>query len=54
MPGVLIIESMAQIGGLLLLSEVADREKKLLYYGLPSITPASAAPSCPATNCASK
>ena len=32
MPGVLIIESMAQTGGLLLLKEVADREKKLLYF----------------------
>ena len=32
MPGVLIIESMAQTGGLLLLQEVTDREKKLLYF----------------------
>ncbi len=32
MPGVLIIESMAQTGGLLLLQEIADREKKLLYF----------------------
>jgi len=32
MPGVLIIESMAQTGGLLLLHEVPDREKKLLYF----------------------
>jgi 3-hydroxyacyl-[acyl-carrier-protein] dehydratase len=32
MPGVLIIESMAQTGGLLLLMEVPDREKKLLYF----------------------
>ena len=32
MPGVLIIESMAQTGGLLLLREVPDREKKLLYF----------------------
>ena len=32
MPGVLIIESMAQTGGLLLLKEVEDREKKLLYF----------------------
>jgi 3-hydroxyacyl-[acyl-carrier-protein] dehydratase len=32
MPGVLIIESMAQAGGLLLLQEVADRENKLLYF----------------------
>ena len=31
MPGVLIIEAMAQIGGLLLLKEVPDRENKLLY-----------------------
>jgi len=31
MPGVLIIEGMAQTGGLLLLSEIPDREKKLFY-----------------------
>lgn len=31
MPGVLILEGMAQAGGLLLLLEVSDREKKLLY-----------------------
>lgn len=31
MPGVLIIEGMAQAGGLLLLQEVPDREEKLLY-----------------------
>jgi 3-hydroxyacyl-[acyl-carrier-protein] dehydratase len=32
MPGVLIVEAMAQAGGLLLLQEVADREHKLLYF----------------------
>jgi 3-hydroxyacyl-[acyl-carrier-protein] dehydratase len=32
MPGVLIIEAMAQTGGLLLLLEVPDRESKLLYF----------------------
>jgi 3-hydroxyacyl-[acyl-carrier-protein] dehydratase len=32
MPGVLIIESMAQTGGLLLLLEIPDRESKLLYF----------------------
>ena len=32
MPGVLIIEAMAQTGGLLLLQEMPDREKKLLYF----------------------
>ncbi len=32
MPGVLIIEAMAQTGGVLLLQEVTDREKKLLYF----------------------
>jgi 3-hydroxyacyl-[acyl-carrier-protein] dehydratase len=32
MPGVLIIEAMAQTGGLLLLQEVPDRENKLLYF----------------------
>jgi 3-hydroxyacyl-[acyl-carrier-protein] dehydratase len=32
MPGVLIIESMAQVGGVLLLTEVPDRENKLMYF----------------------
>ena len=32
MPGVLILESMAQTGGLLLLQEISDRESKLLYF----------------------
>ena len=32
MPGVLIIEGMAQTGGLLLLLEVPNRESKLLYF----------------------
>jgi 3-hydroxyacyl-[acyl-carrier-protein] dehydratase len=32
MPGVLIVESMAQAGGLLLLQEVAERDSKLLYF----------------------
>jgi 3-hydroxyacyl-[acyl-carrier-protein] dehydratase len=31
MPGVLIIECMAQTGGLLLLSEIPERDKKLFY-----------------------
>ncbi len=32
MPGVLIVEAMAQTGGVLLLQEVADRASKLLYF----------------------
>ncbi|MFZ0637991.1 MAG: 3-hydroxyacyl-ACP dehydratase FabZ [Candidatus Acidiferrales bacterium] len=32
MPGVLIIESMAQTGGILLLREIEDRQEKLLYF----------------------
>lgn len=32
MPGVLLIEGMAQAGGLLLLSDVPDRDKKLVYF----------------------
>jgi 3-hydroxyacyl-[acyl-carrier-protein] dehydratase len=32
MPGVLILESLAQAGGVLLLSQVPDRESKLLYF----------------------
>ncbi len=31
MPGVLIVEGMAQTGGLLLLSEIPDKDKKLFY-----------------------
>lgn len=31
-PGVLIVEAMAQAGGVLLLQEVPDRERKLLYF----------------------
>jgi beta-hydroxyacyl-ACP dehydratase FabZ len=31
-PGVLLIEGMAQAGGLLLFTEVPDREKKLMYF----------------------
>src|ERR1700729_373487 len=37
MPGVLIIESIAQIGGLLLLSEVKDRANKLMYMRSQSL-----------------
>ena len=32
MPGVLIIEAMAQTGGYLLLLEIPDRQNKLLYF----------------------
>jgi beta-hydroxyacyl-ACP dehydratase FabZ len=32
MPGVLIIEAMAQTGGILLLMEVPDRDRKLIYF----------------------
>jgi 3-hydroxyacyl-[acyl-carrier-protein] dehydratase len=32
MPGVLVVEAMAQAGGLLLLQEVPDRSGKLLYF----------------------
>src|ERR1700722_4842341 len=32
MPGVLIIEGMAQTGGLLLLLEIPDRDNKLYYF----------------------
>jgi 3-hydroxyacyl-[acyl-carrier-protein] dehydratase len=32
MPAVLIIEAMAQTGGLLLLTEVPDRENKMMYF----------------------
>ena len=32
MPGVLIVEAMAQTGGLLLMEQVQDRERKLFYF----------------------
>jgi beta-hydroxyacyl-ACP dehydratase FabZ len=32
MPGVLIIEAMAQVGGCLLLKDVPEKEKKLVYF----------------------
>ena len=32
MPGVLIVEAMAQAGGFLLLSQTDDREDKLIYF----------------------
>jgi 3-hydroxyacyl-[acyl-carrier-protein] dehydratase len=32
MPGVLIVEAMAQAGGTLLLSEIADRDEKLMFF----------------------
>jgi 3-hydroxyacyl-[acyl-carrier-protein] dehydratase len=32
MPGVLIVEAMAQAGATLLLTEIADREKKLIFF----------------------
>ncbi len=32
MPGVLIVEAMAQAGGFLLLSQACDREDKLIYF----------------------
>ena len=31
-PGVLLIEGMAQAGGLLLLQDIPDRERKLIYF----------------------
>jgi len=32
MPGVLIVEAMAQAGGFLLLCQIEDRENKLIYF----------------------
>lgn len=32
MPGVLIIEAMAQVGGCLLLKDIEDKDKKLIYF----------------------
>ena len=32
MPGVLIVEAMAQAGGFLILSQIDDREDKLIYF----------------------
>lgn len=33
MPGVLIVEAMAQVGGILLLSQIPDRHRKLVLFG---------------------
>jgi beta-hydroxyacyl-ACP dehydratase FabZ len=33
MPGVLIVEAMAQVGGVLLLSQIPDRDEKLVLFG---------------------
>jgi beta-hydroxyacyl-ACP dehydratase FabZ len=33
MPGVLIVEAMAQVGGVLILSQIPDRENKLVLFG---------------------
>jgi len=33
MPGVLIVEAMAQVGGVLVLYDVPDRERKLVLFG---------------------
>ena len=32
MPGVLIVEAMAQTGGMLLMDQVQDRDKKVVYF----------------------
>jgi beta-hydroxyacyl-ACP dehydratase FabZ len=32
MPGVLIIEAMAQVGGMLLMHSIDDREEKVVYF----------------------
>ena len=32
MPGVLIIEAMAQVGGMLLMGQLADHESKVVYF----------------------
>jgi beta-hydroxyacyl-ACP dehydratase FabZ len=32
MPGVLIVEAMAQTGGMLLLEQISDRDRKVVYF----------------------
>jgi 3-hydroxyacyl-[acyl-carrier-protein] dehydratase len=32
MPGVLVVEAMAQAGGIIMLAELPDREKKLVFF----------------------
>jgi 3-hydroxymyristoyl/3-hydroxydecanoyl-(acyl carrier protein) dehydratase len=32
MPGVLVVEGMAQAGGILLLHDITERDRKLLYF----------------------
>ena len=53
MPGVLLIEGMAQAGGLLLLSDIPDRQNKLLLFA--SIEARSSGGRwCPATRSATR
>jgi 3-hydroxymyristoyl/3-hydroxydecanoyl-(acyl carrier protein) dehydratase len=44
MPGVLIIEAMAQAGALLLFREVPDRASKLVFFA--ALMPSASAPPC--------
>ena len=53
MPGVLIVEAMAQVAGVLVLSRFPDRHKKLVLLA-PWSRPSSAGRSAPATSFASR
>ena len=53
MPGVLIIEAMAQVGGVLVFKTLPDR-KRSWFFSPPSRTPVSVNLSFPGINCASK
>jgi len=52
MPGVLIVEAMAQCAGCLVLKSIEDRANKLVAAGGPSRMRASANRWCPGTLCA--
>ena len=53
MPGVLVVEAIAQAGGALLMNEIPDRESKLMVF--TGIERAKfRRPSSPATSCGSK
>ena len=54
MPGVLIVEAMAQTAGVLVLKSIPDRESQAGAAGVRSKTRSSAGRWCPAISCASR
>ena len=54
MPGVLIVEAMAQTAGILVLKSIPDRHSKLVLLETRLTPRSSAGLLCPAINCVSK